>query len=163
MTSRFNNFFPFIIKWEGSSYEDDPDDTGGATHFGIDQRSHPNVDIKNLTLEGAKQIYWNSYWLKVQADLLPRQVGEVVMDIAVNNGISRASRWLQQFCSVKQDGIIGSVTLEAANRIGKVLATDLLFCREHFYKSIAKGSQAKFLRGWLNRNNDLQQWIQTLQ
>jgi lysozyme family protein len=35
--------------------ERDPDDPGGLTKFGIDQRSHPTVDINALRLEQAKQ------------------------------------------------------------------------------------------------------------
>jgi len=52
MTARFKDeIIPWLFKWEGTYYEDDKDDPGGATKFGIDQRSHPHVDIRNLTAE----------------------------------------------------------------------------------------------------------------
>ena len=45
MTSRFyNKIIPWIFKWEGTVFEKDPDDPGGATKFGIDQMSHLTVE-----------------------------------------------------------------------------------------------------------------------
>lgn len=160
MTARFEIWFTWLLKWEGTTFENDPDDRGGATKYGIDQRSHPNVNIRTLTRKQAAQIYWDEYWTRVRAEDLPAGVGEIVADIAVNNGIDRAGRWLQQAVGENIDGKIGPMTVAAARRAKpgtqavKVLAGWLLDRREMFYKSIANGSQAKFLKGWLNRNND---------
>lgn len=155
-TPRFDAFFPFIVKWEGSVYENDPDDPGGATKYGIDQRSHPKVDIRNLTLEQAKEIYLESYWHKIHAEKMPPKVGEVMMDIAVNNGVGRAVKWLQQAVGVAADGALGPKTLAGAHAVdGEQLAAGLLDRRHGFYQSIAKGKLEKFLKGWLNRNHDL--------
>lgn len=159
MTQRFLTFIPFIFKWEGEVYENDPDDPGGATKFGIDQRSHPGEDIRHLTKERAEQIYWTTYWAAVRGDLLPPGVGEVCFNIAVNAGIGRASRWLQEYCGVVQDGNVGPKTIAAAEQAGAGLAPRLLDRMEEHYRSIAHGQLTKFLPGWLNRNNDLRQWI----
>jgi len=163
MTPRFEAFFPFIVKWEGSAFEDDPDDSGGATKYGIDQRSHHNVDIRHLTEEQAKQIYWGSYWTKVHADDLPKGVGEVCMDIGVNNGTGRASKWLQQEVGTTPDGVIGPKTIQAAMLKGPSVADALLDRREEFYRDIAVGRMQKYLKGWLNRNNDLRRFVAELQ
>lgn len=155
MTPRFLNFIPFVLKWEGSTFEDDPDDKGGATKFGIDQRSHPEVNIRTLTKDDALGIYWTDYWLKVRADELPPKVGEVMMDIAVNNGRGRAIKWAQQLSGVADDGSLGPKTLAAITVKGEALAGDLISRREAFYRDIARGRMQKFLKGWLNRNHDL--------
>jgi len=156
MSERFNVWFDWLMKWEGETYENDPDDRGGETKFGIDKASHPDVDIRNLTRDQAKNIYFAEYWSRVRAEDLPLGVGEVVADIAVNNGPLRAGKWLQEAVGTAQDGVIGRKTIDAANLyLAPQLAGRLIQRREVFYRSIARGSQVKFLRGWLNRNGDL--------
>ncbi len=161
-TPDFNGYFEWLIPWEGSVYENDPDDPGGATKYGIDQRSHPEVNIRNLTREKAKEIYRSDYWLPVAGDKLPPRTAWAVMDAAVNCGRSQAAKWLQRAIGVADDGRIGNITLGAARRVasnGKtdaLLATAILDQRENHYRTLAKkGRFGKFLRGWLNRNNSL--------
>lgn len=159
MSPRFKAFMPFIFEWEGG-YDNDPSDPGGETKYGIDKRSHPNEDIKNLTKERAEEIYWQSYWGKIKGDLLPKNVGEVCMNIAVNAGYGRAAKWLQTAIGAKVDGVIGPATIEQANSVdANKLAEALLDRTEEHYRSIAHGSLAKFLKGWLNRNNSLRKWV----
>lgn len=158
MTSRFLKFMPFIFKWEGG-YDNDPDDPGGETKYGIDKRSHPHEDIKNLTIERAQEIYFKEYWERNRCEELPPKVGEVVMNIAVNAGSGRASKWLQQFAGTTPDGVIGPKTIAAATEKGTCLAGSLLDRMEAHYRSIARGRLAKFLKGWLNRNNDLRDYL----
>lgn len=161
---RFRHALDFVLKWETvfdrkgrPLTENDPDDPGGRTKFGIDQRSHPNTDIRSLTEETAAAIYHRDYWLPVRAHELPVPVGEVTFDIAVNNGKARAIRWLQETLGVRVDGFVGPKTLAAAScGDTSAIAQRLLSQRAAFYRSIARGRRAKFLRGWLNRNNALQ-------
>lgn len=160
MTNRFLSFMPFIFLWEGG-YDNDPDDPGGETKYGIDKRSHPGEDIKNLSKTRAQEIYYAEYWQKCKAEQMPADVGEVVMNIAVNAGHGRASRWLQEIVGTKVDGVIGPKTLAATQAAGQGVAIKLLNRMELHYHSIARGSLAKFLRGWLNRNNALRTWIAT--
>ena len=63
MLTRFDDIIKVVLKHEGW-YVNDPVDPGGETNFGIAKRSHPDVDIKNLTEEGAKEIYYQDYWMK---------------------------------------------------------------------------------------------------
>jgi len=158
MTDRFLKFMPFIFEWEGG-YDNDPDDPGGETNYGIDKRSHPKEDIKNLTKDRAREIYWQEYWLKARCEDLPPRTGEVVMNIAVNAGHGRAAKWLQQAVGVPADGIIGKKTLEASGIYTGDLSRVLLDRTEEHYRSIARGGLAKFLRGWLNRNNALRKYV----
>jgi lysozyme family protein len=150
----------FALKWEGEVFENDPDDPGGATKFGIDQRSHPDVDIRSLTRSQAIGIYHADYWQKIRGDEFHGNLAWVLFDIAVNNGRSRGVKWMQEGLEVTADGIIGAITIRAAAYANvPQLCEYLLDRREKFYRQIAKGRMAKFLRGWLNRNNDLRKAI----
>lgn len=158
--ARFLKWFTWLLKWEGTVYENDPEDPGGATKFGIDQRSHPKENIRKLTRERAAEIYWTEYWTRCHAHEMPSGVGEVVASIAVNTGHGRASRWLQAAVGVTVDGDIGPMTLAAVKaKPQAVLVAALLDRTELHYRSIAKGKMAKFLKGWLNRNDDLRKYI----
>ena len=136
MTSRFKNV---IIHWlfdhEGREFENDKDDPGGATRYGIDQRSHPSVDIKNLTEEQATSIYW-SEWLKYACDHLPQPLDWIFFDACVNCGLSRALKFLN-----------------ASGRDPKKFQDE----RRGFYNRLAEQKPVlkKFLRGWLARVDDL--------
>lgn len=161
MSIRFLEFMPWLLQWEGETYENDPDDPGGATKYGIDQRSHPNEDIRNLTKERAYEIYFSEYWTRMRCDQLPRMVGEVCMNIGVNAGKSRAGKWLQAIVGADVDGIIGAGTVRATLRMDRPeWISELLIRRtEEHYRSIARGRLAKFLKGWLNRNNSLREYL----
>jgi len=166
---RFQRALAFVLEWEtvfdrkgNPVAENDPDDPGGLTKFGIDQRSHPNLDIRKLTMQDAAGVYHRDYWLPVRAHELPVPIGEVVFDIAVNNGKGRAVTWLQEILGVKVDGFIGPVTLVAAQKSDPAaVAGKLLARRATFYRSIARGQKVKFLKGWLNRNDALQSFTVT--
>jgi hypothetical protein len=136
MTEFFRNkVIPFLWEWEGTTYENDPDDPGGATKYGIDQRSHPDVDIKNLTADRAVDIYW-SEWIKYAADSLPYPLDWVFFDCCVNCGVGRANEFL--------------------NASGRDPAKfqDL---RRQFYVNLAarRPTSQKFLKGWMARVDDL--------
>lgn len=158
--SRFLRWLEWLLQWEGTTFENDADDPGGATKFGIDQRSHPGVDIRGLTREAAAGIYWNEYWTRCRAHEMPARVGEVVANIAVNAGHGRAARWLQAAVGAAVDGAIGRRTLALVWQAdGEALMEALLDRTEAHYRSIAKGRLAKFLKGWLNRNNSLRERV----
>lgn len=160
-TQRFLDFMPFIFKWEGG-YDNDPDDPGGETNFGIDKRSHPHEDIRNMTKARATEIYWSEYWLPMHGDEWPVGSGEVAFNIAVNAGKGRAIKWTQALVGVPVDGGLGPITLGAIRAYSGPLAEQLLDRTEAHYRSIARGRLAKFLKGWLNRNNDLRAYIAKL-
>ena len=48
--------------------------------------AYPKEDIKNLTLERAKQLYKRDYWDKCRCDELPNAIRFHVFDVAVNSG-----------------------------------------------------------------------------
>ena len=69
MLTTFDEIIEITLEHEGG-YVHDPKDLGGETNFGIAGRFYPDVDIKNLTKEGAKEIYKKDYWDKNKVDEL---------------------------------------------------------------------------------------------
>jgi lysozyme family protein len=142
MTPRFLKFIPFIFKWEGG-YDNDPDDPGGETKYGIDKRSHPGVDIKSLTKDQATGIYWEE-WQRDGCEDLPGKLGEVFFNACVNCGIGRANKLMT---SMRSPGD----------------AAAFLNGQEDFYRRLvaARPALRKYLRGWLNRTADLRKFVET--
>lgn len=140
MSPRFLKMIPFLWKWEGTSYENDSDDPGGETKFGVDKRSHPKENIRNLTENRAKAIYWEEYWEKYGCEKYPFPLGECVFNCAVNAGYSRAQK------------IFAS---------GATNAAAFLDGQDAFYMRLAnyRPRSQKYLKGWLNRTSDLRKFL----
>lgn len=113
MSDRALYCITIVIDAEGG-YVNDPNDPGGETKFGISKAAYPNVDIQNLTIEQAQYYYQRDYWNPVLADKLPSPLDLYVFDAAVNQGVGRAIRILQEACKIPVDGYIGGQTLAAA-------------------------------------------------
>jgi len=88
--TNFDAAFALVVDAEGN-YVNDPDDPGGATKFGISQRSYPALDIASLTLEDAKAIYQRDFWNRLGLDNDPWPVALLTFDAAVNQGPSFAA------------------------------------------------------------------------
>jgi lysozyme family protein len=127
----FEKAISFVLKSEGG-YVNHPDDPGGETNYGIAKRSHPKVDIKNLTVDGAKGIYLSEYWIPSGAGNLSNALALVHFDTAVNCGVGKAKAILD---ASKGD------------------ARDYLLLRIKYYSEIVavKPKQVIFLYGWINR------------
>lgn len=111
----FDQAFARVIGHEGG-YVNNLRDPGGETKFGISKRAYPAVDIANLTLEAAKEIYRRDYWARAMCDQLPPGVAFDLFDAAVNSGIGQAIRFLQRAAGVADDGQVGPLTLAAVRR-----------------------------------------------
>jgi len=103
----FDTAFARLVGNEGG-YVNDPLDPGGETKFGISKRSYPHVDIKNLTVEQAKAIYFKDFW-SLLFDARPA-IKFQAFDFAVNSGIQTAIRKLQAAIGVADDGIWGPIS-----------------------------------------------------
>ena len=114
----FDKAFDILLKHEGG-FSNHKDDKGGVTMWGITEavaRANGYAgEMRNLPVEFAKRIYKAAYWDAVKADQLPEKVRYSVFDAAVNSGVNRAIRWMQQSVGVTQDGVLGSQTLSAIN------------------------------------------------
>lgn len=87
--TKFDRVMNFVLQWEGG-YVNDPNDPGGETKFGISKRSHPHLDIKNLTREEALAIYREKYWDRIGGDKLDYPEALALMDFAVHSGVGTA-------------------------------------------------------------------------
>lgn len=151
--SSFDKAFGVVLGHEGG-YVNHPRDPGGETKWGISKRAYPREDIKNLTVERAKELYKRDYWDACRCGEMPASVGLIVFDAAVNCGVSRSTKWLQQSVGAAADGFIGPATMAALQKAlaGKGRATvcrDLLTARLTF--QVALPTWKTFGLGWARR------------
>ena len=154
MLTQFDDIIEVVLHNEGG-YVNDPKDPGGANNFGIAKRSHPDVDIKNLTKEDAKRIYYQDYWMKNRVPQLPDELKHIYFDMCVNQGRGRAVKILQQAANakgaeLKVDGGLGPKTLSAMKgvELQRVRAY-----RVKYYADLVtrKPDLEKFYYGWFRR------------
>ncbi|EHS3288890.1 peptidoglycan-binding protein [Escherichia coli] len=153
-------------------YVNDPTDSGGETKYGISDRrdgvidgktdvngdGKPDTRIRDLTREQVAQIYWRDYWLPAGCDQWPDGVAMFVFDAAVQHGVKKAIRILQEAADVDADGIIGSRTRKAVSlSTPDWLLARCIVRRSRFYADIIKSkpAQGKYLNGWFNRMEKL--------
>jgi lysozyme family protein len=141
-------------------------DAGGLTKFGIDQRSHPDIDIENLTVEQASAIYREEYWDRNHCGDMPWPICAVHFDNCVNMGPRQAVKLLQREVGAKDDGAFGPATKAAMLSACEVrgaedVAIQICSQKQEFYEKLVeqKPHLQKFKKGWLNRVNDLREVI----
>lgn len=162
----FDIAFTEIIGIEGG-LSDNKNDRGGLTKFGISQKAFPLLDIRNLTLDGAKKIYFENYWKTPNLNLEKFELKNAIelFDIAVNSGVGTSARILQRalnlmnrnqkdFKDLEVDGNAGDVTMKAYAKVNpdtlfKVL-NGLQFLR--FVNIVEHDeTQEEFFNGWMKR------------
>lgn len=145
----FDQAFERLIGHEGG-YVDHPADPGGRTKYGISQRSYPGEDIRNMTLERAKDLYRRDFWWKAGCDTVPDAVKFDLFDMAVNSGVQPAIRTLQRAVGVDDDGVIGPKTMQAIGAMNPIrFVARFNGHRLRFMSSLA--TWPAFGRGWANR------------
>lgn len=127
MRENYDKAFELLIGHEGG-FQADRRDRGNwttgvigkgelkGTKFGVSAMAYPNLDIKNLTLAQAKDIYKKDYWDAVRSDELPSGVDYLVFDAAVNHGPKKAIELLQIAAGATSDGVLGPATLKAVEK-----------------------------------------------
>jgi len=178
MTISFSTALDFVLKHEcvfAPGHDGDldfvitenvPGDGGGLTKYGIDAADHPGVDIAKISLTEATSIYRAGEWTGCRCGDLPSKIDAAVFDCAVNNGIATSGILLQRAllrCGfvLSVDGEIGDKTVRAALAEANLHAADFLsqllnLRREHYANIVLhRPAFSKFLKGWLNRVNDL--------
>ena len=154
MLTKFDDIIEVVLHHEGG-YVNDPKDPGGETNFGVAKRSHPDVDIKNLTKEDAIEIYKEHYWDKNKVESLSEDLRHIYFDMCVNQGRGRAVKILQQSANakgagLKVDGGMGPKTIAAMDgvELDRVRAY-----RVKYYADLVtrKPDLEKFYFGWFRR------------
>jgi lysozyme family protein len=169
-SEKFDRAIPYILANEGSEFTNDVDDRGGATKYGITLRTAKTVpgcenwtedDIKNLSEEKAKDIYYALFW-KFEG-ISDQRVATKLLDVFVNLPPRNAIKVFQSSANVcgsriVVDGLWGLRTINAINDNNpQCILEKIVLLLSQYYNSIVKvnSSQAKFLKGWLNRANRL--------
>lgn len=157
MKENFKESLALVLKHEGG-YVDHPADPGGATMKGITlatfsafkKKPMTKAELRAISDADVETIYKTGYWDTMRCDDLPAGVDLLAFDMAVNKGVNRATRLLQQAAGVRDDGVLGPMTLAA---IRKMPAKDLIVKvsegRRDFYRSLK--TFPVFGRGWLRR------------
>jgi lysozyme family protein len=127
--NNFTSSMKFILKWEGG-YVNHPKDPGGETKYGISKKSHPELDIPNLTVEAALNIYFEDYWKKAGCQLLEQPLATCVMNAAVMSGPRRAIGILEDVKDWKE-------------------------YLENYRVFLFNLNRPDFIKGWTRRINDL--------
>lgn len=157
MINNWDKSFAELIKSEGG-FVNNPKDPGGATNWGVTKAvweawvKHTVTvdDMKNLTQEEVKPLYYEKYWKPVKADELPIGVDFLVFSFGVNAGVGRAIKTLQTSLGVVADGAIGSNTMKKIQEAdSKTLIENFSNAKISFYKSLS--TFPTFGKGWLNR------------
>lgn len=175
MSDNFRKAMTYILDVEGSKFVNHPKDRGGATKYGITfktlcryrrREDLDPFDVENLSLFEAKMIYKHLYWDRLRLDdIVLVEKAIMIFDQAVHSGVKVAGKMSQRSandCDVeillKEDGLIGDLSIAAINSTGKHR-----FCL-NFFKSIQiryvsivkkKPEQIVFLMGWINRSHTL--------
>lgn len=168
---RFEKFLDYIFEVEGG-FTDDENDRGGTTNFGITEEEAREFgyagDMRNLTKDFAKNIYLKKYYLGNKLDkVINNKVALSIFDWAVNSGrrgIKKAQIVANKFgANLIVDGIVGNKTLEAINNINpEAFLKEYHEMQRTFYKNlVAKDiTQEDFLKGWLNRVEIKEKYIE---
>lgn len=114
-----------MIRVEGG-FVDNPRDPGGATKYGITQRTldayaylptfatQPRpANVADLTEQQAAWLYRKIDWDVMRCDEMPPALACLLLNSAINQGEPTSVRLLQASLSVEQDGIVGPDTLAA--------------------------------------------------
>jgi hypothetical protein len=128
----------FVAPQEGGYTSSDGN--GSPANFGINQGANPDIDVKSLTPDRARDIYKQRYWGPSGAESLPAPLQAVHFDTAVNMGVGAAKQLLDQSGGDPRK---------------------YLQLREARYRSIAQSnpSRAPALPTWLRRNQQLGEFI----
>lgn len=156
--SSFETTFSRTIGHEGK-FQANPKDrgnwTGGkervgelkGTKWGLAAMTYPHLDIANITLEQAKEIYFNDWWLKLKMERWPNVMKYQMFDAAFNHGTGRANQFLQFAARVKDDGVIGPKTIAAVNKADpNDLVLRFLAKRLRYFTEVK--TWVEFSRGW---------------
>ena len=149
--------FEMVLKHEGG-FVNHPKDPGGMTNLGVTKknweafldRDVTESEMRALTPDMVKPFYKKNYWDKIRGDELPSGVDYAVYDFAVNSGVGRAAKYLQEIAGVAADGVIGPRSLGAIKkRDPEDLIDALCDMRMDFLKDLS--TFETFGRGWTDR------------
>jgi lysozyme family protein len=155
-----------MLRLEGG-YVDDPHDPGGATKYGITQRTLDSLqkkplpvklppNVHELTPDEATVIYQSVQWYEIHGDSLPGPLAVLMLNAAVNMGETRAVTLLQATLGLKVDHIMGPATLDAVVHWKSAYMPEQTVAEEFAarcacYYAELNASESSFELGWFRR------------
>ena len=153
----FRRALAFVLTFEGG-WSDRPGDPGGATMKGITLATYSawlghaasKEELRTITGAAVEAIYRERYWVPPRCQDMPAAVAFAVFDAAVNMGVSTAAKLLQRAAVVKDDGIVGPITLRAVGEMHlRPLLSEFIALRGHRYGCLS--TFPAFGKGWMRR------------
>jgi len=157
MNRNWDKCFDLVIVNEGG-YVDNPADPGGATNWGCTKavweqyigHEVSKEDIRNLTKEDVKPLYKRNYWDAIHGDALPSGLDYCLFDCAINSGVGRAAKFIQEIVGVFADGAIGNNTVAAINQMNTVTMINEFSDKRQQFLELLKTFPV-FGKGWTKR------------
>lgn len=157
-------YWPKLQVYEGGN-DDDPRDPGGRTSRGITQREYdswrtrqglPKRDVWIADIAEVYAIYEREYLAPIRFDDLPAGTDVATADPAINNGVSRASGWLQEAVGAKLDHTVGDETVAQANAADVTLTIKAICAKRLGFDQALKNLWKTFGVGWARRIADVE-------
>jgi lysozyme family protein len=154
---------------------------GTWRQVGYDKDGDGDIDVDDLRLlskeDVLKRVLKPHYWDRWKADQIESQsVANILVDWVWCSG-ANGIKIPQRVLGIKDDGVVGPITLAAVNNanpkelFNKIFAERVKFLNDIVTRSVAayekelgrkateaellKHTQKRFIKGWLNRLNDL--------
>ena len=156
MSKNFQKSLKRVLKHEGG-YVNHPSDPGGETNFGITKSTARSYgyhgSMRTIPMTVVEKIYKSQYWDAMSCENFDFALAYQLFDAAVNHGLLNARKILQRTIKVKDDGIIGAVSLAAIRQLDTDDLVQMFNAeRISFYTRIS--TFPTFGRGWMNRMVD---------
>ena len=141
-----------------AGFVDNKDDPGGMTNLGVNAATWAmwighdvnEKQMRALTPSIVAPLYKRKYWDACRADELISGLDYAVFDYAVNSGVGRAIKALQNCVGVAPDGGFGTTTMAAVSQFkgdaAKTLVEEYCDNRLQFLKSLK--TFPVFGKGW---------------
>lgn len=157
----FCELIKHVVRSEGA-YSNNPRDKGGPTMYGVAWNfnagylqsvlgmKHP-TDIRNLTLDQAKQLYFDRYWVTSNGDgITDIDLAYIHLDAAINCGVGAAAKFLSRLSKNPKN-------FDFTGGKNRTLAMTLFL--EYTAQRLSYYTHCKdrdvFLDGWINRMVDV--------
>lgn len=147
------------------------EDLDGYADFDLDfDGDIDGVDIRKLTIGDARFLYLEHFWNALDCESFPHPIGEMLFDQGVNGGNHAARKLLQQAINhvirshryrtigLQLDGAVGPLTRKyladmiAKHGVGEIVEAYREMVKDRYMAIVRRNpSQARFLKGWLNR------------
>lgn len=166
MNASVRDIIDATLRREGfGEFTNRAEDKGGPTKWGITLNTYRRFkanasvdDLRALTEEQARDIYWQDYVERPGFDRIVHQgLRALMVDFGVTSGTFTAIKALQQALGVTPDGINGVETRKAlaGTDSDRVYVSVLRQYFSHFATiAVNNPSQLVWLRGWINRANE---------